>query len=271
VIAQQSTAAAAMSLATVDGTAMQAGRGYLATVSLVDLSSNSSVYDYPAYRVSKVPAAARSTMNVSVDAKEPRGCSRACRGSSSASTIRGRLQQRPDLLGEHASGPRRATAAWRHEHQHVPQLLVRPGARDAMTALMANLQQHGSRICRPGNCFDKYPADGGFLINSSDTYVQQLAALAGLAGFYTADECLAGLQPGVFAQSLRLRQLAPATVTFSALLGNPDLTLWRDTVDILSTDRTRCTARSRRAATPSPRSPTGRRAHVTRSRTRGRT
>src|SRR5207248_645703 len=30
--------------------------------------------------------------------------------------------------------------------------------------------------------------------------------------------------------------LAPATVTFSALLGNPDLTLWRDTVDILSTD-----------------------------------
>src|SRR5205814_923112 len=78
--------------------------------------------------------------------------------------------------------------------------------------------------------------DGGFLINSSDAYVQQLAALPGLAGFYTADECLAGLQPGVFAQSLRLRRLAPATVTFSALLGNPDLTLWRDTVDILRTD-----------------------------------
>src|SRR5438132_76158 len=107
---------------------------------------------------------------------------------------------------------------------------------DAMTALMANLQQHGVTYLQTGNCFDKYPADGGFLINSSDAYVQQLAALPGLAGFYTADECLAGLQPGVFAQSLRLRQLAPATVTFSALLGNPDLTLWRDTVDILSTD-----------------------------------
>ncbi len=236
VIAQQSTAAAAHVVATVDGTAMQAGRGYLATVSLVDLSSNSSVYDYPAYRVSKVPAAARSTMNVSVDAKNrvllkgvPRfilGVYDAGLGYSSDPTFWENTLW--SATGDRRMGGMNINMYLNYWYGQAPV--------DAMTALMANLQQHGVTYLQTGNCFDKYPADGGFLINSSDAYVQQLAALPGLAGFYTADECLAGLQPGVFAQSLRLRQLAPATVTFSALLGNPDLTLWRDTVDILSTD-----------------------------------
>jgi len=27
---------------------------------------------------------------------------------------------------------------------------------------MANLQQHGVTYLQTGNCFDKYPADGGF-------------------------------------------------------------------------------------------------------------
>jgi hypothetical protein len=236
VIAQQSTAAAAHVVATVDGTAMQAGRGYLATVSLIDLSNNSSVYDYPAYRVSKVPAAARSTMNVSADAKNrvllkgvPRfilGVYDSGLGYSTDPTFWETTLW--SATGDRRMGGMNINMYLNYWYGQAPA--------DSMSALMANLQQHGVTYLQTGNCFDKFPADGGFLINSSDAYVQQLAALPGLAGFYTADECLAGLQPGVFAQFQRLRQLAPATVTFSALLGNPDLTLWRDTVDIVSTD-----------------------------------
>src|SRR5207244_10771081 len=68
VVAQQSFSAAAHLVATLDGTAMQSGRSYLATVSLVDLSTNAVVSTYPAYRVSKVAGSARQAMNVSADA-----------------------------------------------------------------------------------------------------------------------------------------------------------------------------------------------------------
>ena len=144
VIAQQSTAAAAHVVATVDGAAMQAGRGYLATVSLVDLSSNSSVYDYPAYRVSKVPAAARSTMNVSVDAKNrvllkgvPRfilGVYDAGLGYSSDPTFWENTLW--SATGDRRMGGMNINMYLNYWYGQAPV--------DAMTALMANLQQHVS-------------------------------------------------------------------------------------------------------------------------------
>jgi Bacterial Ig domain len=236
VIAQQSTPAAAHVVATVDGTTMQAGRSYLATVSLIDLSSNTSAFDYPAYRVSKVAAATRSTMNVSADAKNRillKGVPRFVLGVYDSGLGYGTDPNWWETTLWSAGGDRRMGGMNINMYLNY---WYGQAPTDAMGALMTNLQSHGVTYLQTGNCFDKYPADNGFLINSSDSYVQQLAAMPGLSGFYTADECLAGLQPGVFTQYQRLRQLAPATVTFSALLGNPDLTLWRDSVDILSTD-----------------------------------
>jgi hypothetical protein len=58
-------AAAANFVADLEGGSMQPGRAYLVTFSLVDRSNNTVVSTYPAYRVSKVPAAARTAMNVS--------------------------------------------------------------------------------------------------------------------------------------------------------------------------------------------------------------
>src|SRR5436309_5208056 len=63
VVAQQSLSAAAHLVAMLDGTAMQSGRSYLATVSLVDLSTNGVVSTYPAYRVAKAAGSARQSMN----------------------------------------------------------------------------------------------------------------------------------------------------------------------------------------------------------------
>src|SRR5205823_5009544 len=106
----------------------------------------------------------------------------------------------------------------------------------AMTVLMNNLQQHGVMYLQTGNCFDKYPADPTFPINSSDSYVATLGAHAGSAGYYTIDECLSSLQAGALAQYQRLRSLDADSMTFGPLLGNPDIVLWRDSADVLGSD-----------------------------------
>jgi hypothetical protein len=107
---------------------------------------------------------------------------------------------------------------------------------DAMTALLDSLQAHGVIYLQTGNCFDKYPADPTFPIESSDEYVRTLGAHAGSAGYYTVDECLSSLQPGAFSQYQRLRALDPGGMTFAALLGDPDIVLWRDSADVLASD-----------------------------------
>lgn len=56
-----------------------------------------------------------------------------------------------------------------------------------------------------------------------------------------------------------LQVLDPDSMTFAALFGNKDLVLWRDAVDVLSTDPYPSMAPSRPAATRTSRSRTGRR------------
>jgi hypothetical protein len=107
---------------------------------------------------------------------------------------------------------------------------------DAMKSLMTNLQKHGVMYLQTGNCFDKFPAGNNFLINSSEAYVRDLGAHPGSAGHYTIDECQSALIPGAFSQYQRLRRLHPDGITFSANFGNPDIALWRDSADIISTD-----------------------------------
>jgi hypothetical protein len=87
-----------------------------------------------------------------------------------------------------------------------------------------------------GNCFDRFPAGSNFLINSSDTYVRDIGAHPGSAGYYTIDECRSELAPGAFNQHVRLRSLDPDGMTFAALFGNPDIVFWRDAADVLASD-----------------------------------
>src|SRR5260370_35140367 len=89
---------------------------------------------------------------------------------------------------------------------------------DAMAVLMNSLQLHGVMYLQTGNCFDKYPADPTFPINSSDTYVGTLGALAGSAGYYTIDSSISSLQPGGFNQYIRQLAHVTASRTFAALL-----------------------------------------------------
>jgi hypothetical protein len=76
-----------------------------------------------------------------------------------------------------------------------------------------------------------------FAIDTSDNYVQTMGTQPGSAGYYTADECVSSLQPDTFTQYQRLKKLDVDSMTFAALLASPpDVFLWRDSADIISTD-----------------------------------
>ncbi|HEU5196801.1 MAG TPA: hypothetical protein VFW70_18825 [Methylomirabilota bacterium] len=51
---------------------------------------------------------------------------------------------------------------------------------EAMNALMSNLQKRGVMYLQTGNCFEKFPAGGGFQINAPDTYVQFTPSVDGV-------------------------------------------------------------------------------------------
>jgi Big-like domain-containing protein len=236
VLATRNFPASANLVAELEGGQMQTGRPYLATFSLVDLSNNATVSTYPAYRVSKAPGSARASMNVSFDAKNRvlvRGVPRFVLGvydSGSGYSAQDSFweSQLWSATGERRLNDMKINFYLNYWYGEAPA--------DAMKSLMANLQKHGVMYLQTGNCFDKFAAGSNFLINSSDTYVRDLGAHPGSGGYYTIDECQSALIPGAFAQYERLRRLDPDGITFSANFGNPDLALWRDSADIISTD-----------------------------------
>jgi hypothetical protein len=137
---------------------------------------------------------------------------------------------------------------------------------DAMNALMANLWKPEIErkvvYLQTGNCFSTYGAldhvgpDGtGFEVDAATpAYIvgngtaESPDGTTGIApragGYYVADECGAHLVPQVFQQykhglvnpGTGLQVLDPDSMTFAALFGNKDLALWRDAVDVMSTD-----------------------------------
>ena len=235
-VRSQTYPASAHFVAQLDGSAMQTGKGYLLRVALVDTATGATVYTYPAYRVSRLPGSARASMNVAFDEKNRllvRGTPRFLLGVYDAGMGYGTTDQFWEDKLWSPSGERRMNGLklnfylnyWYGEA---------PAA--AMTSLMANLQKHGVMYLQTGNCFNTRPAGDNFLINSSADYVRDLGGHPGAGGFYTVDECISALAPGAFAQTKRLRELAPGTVTFGALFGDPDIVFWRDTVDVLSSD-----------------------------------
>ena len=236
VVATQSYPASAHFVANLAGGGMQLGRPYLASFSLVDGSSGATVYSYPAYRVSRAPASARASMNVSFDAKNRvliKGQPRFVLGVYDS----GMGYSAQDSFWENAlwspTGDRRMDGMKINMYLNY---WYGEAPVDAMNALMTNLQKHGVTYLQTGNCFNTFAAGNNFHINSSDSYVQQIGAHPGSAGYYTIDECVSSLVPGAFTQYARLRRLDPDSITFSANFGNPDLHLWRDAADIISTD-----------------------------------
>ena len=229
-------AAQASFVADLEGGLMQAGRAYTATFALVDPSSNAVVSSYPAYRVSKVPGSARSSMNVSFDAQNrvlvhgvPRFVLGVYDSRSSYSTT--------DAFWENQlwspTGERRLSGTPINFYLNY---WYGQAPADAMKSLMSNVQKHGVMYLQTGNCFNTSAASSDFAINASDAYVVDIGAHPASGGYYTIDECLSSLIPGAFAQYDRLRRLEPDSITFMANFGRPDLVLWRDSVDIVSTD-----------------------------------
>jgi hypothetical protein len=125
------------------------------------------------------------------------------------------------------------------------------GDTDAVTInnLMDNLASHGVVYLQTGNCFSSFTAGGhnsgaGFKIDpqppaTTNPYIQAPppdGIGAKVAGYYTADECVADTVPSVFSQYQRLVRWDADALTFGTLFGTADLPLWRDSIDVLSTD-----------------------------------
>jgi hypothetical protein len=105
---------------------------------------------------------------------------------------------------------------------------------DAVKALMSSLQKRGVMYLQAGHCFATRVAGPGFGIQRSDGYVRDIGAHPGSGGYYAADACPSTLIPEVFAQYDRLRRLDPDSITLVTHPGAPDLALWRDGADVLS-------------------------------------
>jgi hypothetical protein len=237
VVAQRSYPAAAHVVAEVDGSGMAHGVAHLLEAALVD-ADGTVIHPAPAYRLSRVSGAMRASMNVAFDERN-------------RVLVRGTPRF---VLGVYDSGFGYSEADAHYEHwlwsptgeRRMEGLRINFylnywfGAAPAapMNVLMSNLERRGVMYLQTGNCFQGLPStSGNFLIDTSDTYVQTIGAHASSAGYYTVDECESQLVPQVHAQYQRLGGLDPDGLTFAAQLGDPpDLFLWADSADVVSTD-----------------------------------
>jgi hypothetical protein len=230
--------ASATLVAELDGSGMERGRLYDVQVSLVARSGGSVVYGAPVYRVSRVPASARSEMNVAFDEQNrillhgtPRfvlGVYDSGLGYNTTDSYWEQTLWAP--LGSRWMDGLRINMYLNYQFGHAPTT--------AMNALMSNLEKHGVMYLQTGNCFQSSPAsDQNFQIDASDDYVRTLGSHPGSAGYYTFDECSTGMIPGVFMQYARLKSLDADGMTFGALQASPpEVFLWSDSGDVLSTD-----------------------------------
>jgi hypothetical protein len=204
---------------------------------------------YPTYRVYKTPAGSRASMTVSFDEKNrvvlggiPRfvlGVYDAGLGTVDASTDWEQLLWSP-------TGARRMQGL--PIDLYLNYHLGDTGA-DVINPLMDNLAAHGAAYLQTGNCVLSSPASAhnppaGFKIDQPGTsgdypYITAdppVGIGAKAAGYYTADECGPELISSVFSQYRRLVGLDGDSMTFGALFGTPDLPVWRDSLDVMSTD-----------------------------------
>jgi hypothetical protein len=222
-------------VAELDGCTMAAGATYLLTPSLVT-AAGAAVFAHPPFRLTRVPAEKRMTMNVTFDAQNHvllHGRPRFILGvyDSGMGYVASEAEWEEQLWaadGERRMGGLAINMYLNYWYGGAPMTSMGP--------MMADLMSHGVMYLQTGNCVTSNPTGDQFSINSSDSYVAAFAGNPGAAGYYTADECSNAMIPSAFAQYQRLKRLDPSSITFSALLADPDLFLWRDAADVISTD-----------------------------------
>jgi hypothetical protein len=221
VVATGAYPAAGTVRATLPAAAMRAGAPYLVQVALVD-SSRDVVYTYPAFRVSKVAAGARSAMSVAVDDSNRvvmRGTPRFVLGvyDGGAGTP-GERQLWSPTIGRRLGDVKlnMYLDAWDGR-----------AAATAVRSLMTSLQQRGVMYLHTGPCAAGQPRD------SVQAQRQSIGAHPARAGYHTIDQCTQAA-PEAFAQYQRLKQLDGDGITLAALAGGPaQLAPWREAADVL--------------------------------------
>ncbi len=220
----------------VDFSSLPNNRNFLVTFRLLNSAGTVIPYTYPAYRIIKVPGKMRASMKVSFDEQN-----------------RFLLRGKPSfLLGVYDSGLGYVAdeAAWENMFTKERRLFELPinfylnywyGAapNDAMLPMMNVLKRHGIYNLTNANCFsDKTIEQQGrfWFTGSSDATIHSRAAHLGFGGFYVADECQAAMVSSVMTDYLRMKNLDQDGIVFGTLLPGTELPLWRDALDVLSSD-----------------------------------
>ena len=233
IVDEQVFAATENTLATFDGDEFLNGRTYLASFRLVRVADGVSVYEYPAYRVSKMAGTVRSTMATSFDEYN-----------------RFLVYGEPTfLLGVYDSGLGYTTSetTWETYLTEKRRLFELPinyylnywyggASAEAMMSLMNVLQDHDIQYLQTGNAFaDSYNPDF-FSIHNNDAYAATLAEHPGFGGLYAADEPVAKLADAVFEDYQRFKGINPDGISLGVFNRPGELDYWRDVVDVLATD-----------------------------------
>jgi len=211
-------------------------RTYLARFRLLT-SSGSVVSEYPAFRMAKASGSLRQQMTASFDEHN-----------------RILLRGRPTfLLGVYDSGLGyyNYESGWENLFTTARRLFELPinlylnywygeAGNAAWIPMMNVLQQRGILALTNANCFDASPVErvtpNAWFLKASEADVQTRASHPGFLGFYAADECRGDLASNVFGHYQRMKSLDRDGLVLGTLLGNSQLVLWPEAVDLLATD-----------------------------------
>jgi hypothetical protein len=233
VVSEEREKAAPDIIKTFDGSGLTTGQTYLLKTRLLKAKNNALVYEYPPYRISKTSGALRKKMTVAFD-------------EHNRFMVRGTptffLGVYDSGMGYIESGERWVKTL--KENRRLFELPINlynnywygGASLKAMQALMDTLQKYDILYLQTGNCFADAFDERSFKIDSDDNFLRGISRHQGLAGFYTIDECKAGLAERMFVQYQKLKEAKPDGITFGALLDPNSLSYWRDAVDVLSTD-----------------------------------
>ncbi len=211
-------------------------RTYLARFRL--LSGNAALLsEYPAFRIAKVSGSVRQQMAVSYDANN-----------------RILLRGRPTfLLGVYDAGLGyyHYESGWENLFGSVRRLFELPinlylnywygeAGNAAWIPMMNVLQQRGILALTNANCFDASAVEAvtpnAWFLKASEDDIRIRASHAGFLGFYAADECTGDLAENVFGHYQRMKSLDQDGLVLGTLLGDSQLVLWPEAVDLLATD-----------------------------------
>ncbi|EKE18917.1 MAG: Carbohydrate-binding CenC protein [uncultured bacterium] len=218
---------------TINGASLENNKNYLIRTKLIPKLIDVAEYEYPPYRIMKRAGNIRADMPISVDENN-----------------RILFEGQPKfMLGVYDSGLGYSVAesTWQSTFTNSRKLFELPinsyinywygiSPLDSMNAMMNVLKNNGISYFQTGNCFSSSMGDSNFKIYNDDNYAQTISQHAGLAGFYTIDECTTDMVPKMFDYNLRMRSFDADGATFSALINPNAVKYWRDSADLISMD-----------------------------------